>query len=84
MIWQAWCRISVCKIVNRERTKKRWFDEPALFCVVSENDSLVGMFQEGENNVSRLRRIVKYFVDTLSIDIVYYQLIERMRGSGGN
>lgn len=57
--------------------QKRWFGkESALFCVVSENDSLVGMFQEGENNVSRLRRMVRYFIDILSIDTVYYQLIE--------
>lgn len=65
--------------------QKRWFgNEPALFCVVSRNDSLVGMFQEGENNVSRLRRMVRYFIDILSIDTIYYQLIEYLRGSGSN
>ena len=65
--------------------QKRWFgNKPALFCVVSEYDSWVGMFQEGENNVSRLRRMVRYFIDILLIDTIYYQLIEYLRGSGSN
>ena len=42
--------------------QKRWFgNEPALFCVVSRNDSLVGMFQEGE--------------EWLDILLTFYQLI---------